>query len=157
TWQARQGAELLDVTWNEGRLAATSSAGLRKEYQRRAEHPGEVVRDDGRFADAAAHAAKMGEAVYEVPYLAHATMEPMNCTAHVSDDHCEVWAPTQSPALVVEEARRILGLTPSKIVVHQTLVGGGFGRRAMTDFVAEAIHVSRRVRRPVKVVFSRED
>jgi isoquinoline 1-oxidoreductase subunit beta len=155
-WRARKAAELVKARWNEGRLAAMSSTALRAEYRRLSEQPAKVVRDDGSFPKASS-GGRVIDATYEVPYLAHATMEPQNATAHVTDTRCEVWAPTQSPGLALEEARRITGLAPDAIAIHQTLLGGGFGRRLEQDYVAEAVYVSRRVKKPVKVVFSRED
>jgi isoquinoline 1-oxidoreductase subunit beta len=156
TWRARKAAERVTVRWRESRFAGLSTTSLRERYRRRAEEPGKVVRDEGSFSSAS-RAGRVLEATYEVPYLAHATMEPMNATAHVTDTRCEVWAPTQSPGLAFEEVRRITGLAPEAIVIRQTLVGGGFGRRVAQDYVVEAVHVSRRLHRPVKVVYSRED
>src|SRR5918994_423807 len=95
--------------------------------------------------------------VYEVPYLAHAPMEPMNCVASVTAERCDVWAPTQAPDESLETATRITGLPRERIAIHTTYLGGGFGRRTATDFVAEAVDLSRRVGRPVQVLWSRED
>ncbi len=156
TWTAKKAAMLVEVRWDEGRLANLSSASIRAAYAERAKHEAKVVRDDGSFA-AVEKSGKVLEAIYEVPYLAHATMEPMNATAHVTDDHCDVWIPTQSPAVAFEDARHILGYAPEKIRIHQTLLGGGFGRRLAQDFAIEAIHISRRLKRPVMVVWTRED
>jgi isoquinoline 1-oxidoreductase subunit beta len=156
TWTAKKAAMLVEARWDEGSLANESSASLRAAYAERARHDAKVVRDDGDFA-AAAKAGKVLEAIYEVPFLAHATMEPQNATAHVTDDRCDVWAPTQSPAVAFEQAREILGYAPEKVHVHQTLLGGGFGRRLAQDYAIEAIHISRRLKRPVMVVWSRED
>jgi CO/xanthine dehydrogenase Mo-binding subunit len=97
------------------------------------------------------------EAVYETPYLAHATMEPQNCTAHVTTDSCEVWAPTQGPQLAREVAARVTGLAHDKITVHQTYLGGGFGRRIAQDYVEEAVRISKSLGLPVQVLWSRED
>jgi isoquinoline 1-oxidoreductase beta subunit len=155
-WEARTAAKKVEVTWDEGPLAKTSSAALWADFAERAKSPGSKVKNDGDI-DAAWTGTKVVEAVYQVPYLAHATMEPQNATAHVTADRCEIWAPTQSPGLTMEEAVRITGFERSAISVHTTHVGGAFGRRSMTDFVAEAIHVSMKMNKPVKVVWSRED
>jgi CO/xanthine dehydrogenase Mo-binding subunit len=96
-------------------------------------------------------------AVYEVPLLAHATMEPMNCTAAVKADRCEIWAPTQVQTRSLQTAAKITGLPPGKITIHTTLLGGGFGRRLETDYVAEAVEISKAVGAPVKVLWTRED
>jgi isoquinoline 1-oxidoreductase beta subunit len=97
------------------------------------------------------------EAVYDAPYQAHATMEPMNCTARVDGTGCEIWAPTQAPDLCQKEAAKLTGLPPERIRVHTTLLGCGFGRRAEVDFVREAVEIAQAVGAPVKVVWTRED
>jgi len=101
--------------------------------------------------------AKSVEAVYEFPFLAHATMEPMNITAHAGNGSAEVWAPTQSPDWVQRTVAKVLDLKPEKVIVHTTLLGGGFGRRYMADYPAEVAQIARRVGRPVQLVWSRED
>ena len=156
-WQARTAAALVEVDWDEGVLAALDDEGLRAGMERRAREPGKAVRDDGDANRALARAGRTLEAVYEVPYLAHATMEPMSCTAHVTRDRCEIWAPTQGPGLAREVAARATGLHRRDVVVHTTLLGGGFGRRLAQDYVTEAVHVSRHMGKPVKVIWSRED
>ena len=105
----------------------------------------------------AAGTGKTVEAVYETPFLAHTTMEPMNCTAHVQTSRCEVWAPTQHPQAAQQVASTVSGLPPEAITLHVTLIGGGFGRRVETDFVAEAVEISKDIGAPVKVVWTRED
>lgn len=156
-WQARTAAALVEVDWDEGPLVALDDDGLRAALEARARAPGKTVRDDGDADRALARAGRTIEAVYEVPYLAHATMEPMSCTAHVTRDRCEIWAPTQGPGLAREVAARITGLPRRDVVVHTTLLGGGFGRRLAQDYVAEAVHVSRHLGKPVQVIWSRED
>lgn len=155
-WEARTAAKKLQITWNEGPLAKTSTPKLRADFAERARSAGAAVETKGDVEDAW-KTGKVIEAVYEAPYLAHATMEPMNATAHVTADRCEIWAPTQSPGLTMEEAIRVTGLDRSAISIHTTHIGGAFGRRSMTDFVAEALHVAKQVGCPVKVVWSRED
>src|SRR5262249_38725472 len=101
--------------------------------------------------------AKIVEAIYEAPYLAHATLEPQNATAIVKDGRCEVWAPTQSPGLAREALRRLTGFAYDDIVVHQTLLAGEFGRRLVQDYIVEGATIALRAGRPVKVVWSREE
>jgi isoquinoline 1-oxidoreductase beta subunit len=156
-WPAKLGIEALDVQWDEGPLAGLSSSGIAAMYQELAEQPGLVVRNDGDAAQSLAGAAKKLEAVYEVPYLAHATMEPMNCTAHVRKDGCDIWVPTQGQTRTQQTAAKITGLRPESIKVHTTLLGGGFGRRYEQDFVTEAVQISKAIGKPVKVIWSRED
>jgi CO/xanthine dehydrogenase Mo-binding subunit len=156
TWEARSAAKKVEADWDGGPLAKASSKSLRADYAERAKTEGSEIKSEGSV-EKAWSGAKVVEAVYEAPYLAHATMEPQNATAHVTGDRCEIWAPTQSPGLAMEEAMRITGLDRAAIQIHTTQLGGGFGRRLVQDFVAEAIHVSKRARRPVKVVWSRED
>jgi CO/xanthine dehydrogenase Mo-binding subunit len=154
---ARRAAKHLVVRWSEGPLSALDTTALFASYRRRAERPARRVRDDGSFDRAKKSATKTLAATYETPYLAHATMEPMNCTAHVKDGRCTIWAPTQSPGLARELVHQALGIPQDAITVHTTFLGGGFGRRLAQDYVVEAAHVARRVGRPVKVLWSRED
>lgn len=156
-WQARRAAAGVEVEWDEGPLASFDSEALRRALAEKARSSGKVVREDGDAGKAIARAPRTVEAVYEVPYLAHATMEPQSCTAHVTRDHCEIWAPTQAPGMGREIAARITGLAHRDVTVHSTLLGGGFGRRLQQDYLAEAVYVSRAVGAPVKVVWSRED
>lgn len=157
-WHARQAAKLLKVEWDEGPLAGFSSTALIETQRKLArEGGGKRVHDAGNAEAALGKAAKVLEAEYTVPFLAHATMEPQNATAHVTAEKCEVWAPTQSPALTHEQAKRITGLSNEHITVHQTWLGGGFGRRFNQDYVVEAVEVAKAVGKPVKLVWSRED
>lgn len=156
-WQAVEGRRALDIEWDEGANATLDSAGIGAALARLAERPGVVARSDGNAAAALAGAARQVEAAYEVPYLHHATMEPMNATAHVRPDGCDVWAPTQNQTRAQEVAAEITGLPKDKVRVHTTFLGGGFGRRLEPDFVAEAVRVSKAIGAPVKVIWSRED
>ena len=117
----------------------------------------QVIVDRGNIDSASADASQAINAIYEVPYLAHTTMSPMCCTADVREDHCEVWAPTQSPDLAVKMARDHTGLSRDAITVNKTYLGGGFGRRQRQDYVGEAVQVSKAAGRPVKVLWSREE
>jgi isoquinoline 1-oxidoreductase beta subunit len=154
-WQAVQGRRALKITWDEGPNAALGD--IPAKLAALAGQPGVKARGDGDTVAALAGAAKKIEAVYEVPFLHHATMEPMNCTAHVRADGCEVWAPTQNQTRAQEVAAEAAGLAKEKVRIHTTLLGGGFGRRLESDFVAEAVSVSKAVNAPVKVIWSRED
>lgn len=156
-WQANKGRDALSVTWDEGANASVSSASITRLYADLARSPGAVARHEGDAAAALASAARLIEAVYEVPYLAHATMEPMNCTAHVRRDGCDIWAPTQFQTATQGKAAELTGLRPETIEVHTTMLGGGFGRRAELDFVTDAVEASKAVGAPVKVIYSRED
>ncbi len=157
TWAAMQARKTLKVQWDEGATAQESTASLREQFVKLAGAPGTVMRNDGDFEKAFASAAKKIEAVYEVPFLAHATMEPMNCTTHVRDGKCEIWAPTQVPGAAAESIAKALGIARQNIQLHVTFLGGGFGRRLIQDYVVEAALISREVGAPVQVVWSRED
>jgi isoquinoline 1-oxidoreductase beta subunit len=157
SWAAMQGRRALQVKWDEGPAASESTADLRKQFVENAAKPGKVVRNDGD-ADAALHsAAKKIEATYELPFAAHVCMEPMNCTVHIENDRAEAWVPSQGPQWAQSVIAEIAGLPPEKVAVHTTLMGGGFGRRYQADFVMEAAKVAKAVRKPVMVVWTRED
>ena len=156
-WEASQGLKALEVTWDEGPNANLSSEEIRRRFAEAAEKPGAVARNDGDFDKANAGAAKRLEAIYELPYLAHATLEPMNCTADVRKDGCDVWVSTQSQTSAHNAAIRVTGLPKEQVKIHTTYVGGGFGRRGEGDYVAEAVEISKAVSRPVQVIWSRED
>ncbi len=156
-WPAQQGRRALVLEWNDGENAALSSASISQTLRKAAEKPGAVARHEGAGTEALAGAVKRIDAEYTVPFLAHATMEPMNCTAHVRSDGCDIWVPTQRQDETRAVAARITGLPPEKVAVHTTYLGGGFGRKFETDFVAEAVEVSKAMNAPVKVIWSRED
>lgn len=156
-WAAKRGRDALDIKWNEGPNASQSSAVITQTFAALAKQPAPVARRVGDVARALGEAPRQIEAVYEVPFLAHATMEPMNCTAHVTPDGCDVWVPTQSQSRTQAAAARLTGLPREKVRVHTTFVGGGFGRRSQTDFVADAVETSKAVGAPVKIIWSRED
>ncbi len=157
TWAAMQARKLLKVEWNEPPSSAESTASLHEKMHALASAPGAVIRNDGDFETAHTPAAKKIEAVYELPFLAHATMEPVNCTAHVRGDSCELWAPTQIPAAAAASVASALGIPRENIKVHVTFIGGGFGRRLIQDYAVEAALISRDAGAPVQVVWSRED
>jgi len=159
-WAATKGVEAVTVKWNEGALANLNSADITKKYAALAEQTGKVARNDG---DAVAAVKASGgttrtfERVFEVPFLAHATMEPMNCTAEVRADGCDVWVPTQGQTASHQAAIAASGFPADKVKIHTTYLGGGFGRRGEADFVTDALETSKAVGKPVKVVWSRED
>jgi len=154
-WQAVEGRRALQITWDEGANATLGD--IPGKLASLANQAGVSARKDGDAAAALAGAAKQIDAVYTVPFLHHATMEPMNCTAHVRTDGCDVWAPTQNQTRAQQVAAEAAGLPIDKVRIHTTLLGGGFGRRLESDFVAEAVRISRAVKAPTKVIWSRED
>ena len=157
TWTAMEGRRALEVKWDEGPNSSVSTESISKLLAGRAAQPGAIGRKEGDVAAGLASAAKKIEAEYEVPFVAHATMEPQNCTAHARADRCDVWAPTQNQTNTQAIAAMITGLDPKAVFVHTTFLGGGFGRRFETDFVAEAVEISKAIGGPVKVTWSRED
>jgi CO/xanthine dehydrogenase Mo-binding subunit len=156
-WHARRAAALVDVEWDHGEMAKLSTPALRDIHFALLKKDAKVVHDAGNLGDGFANAAAEMKAVYEVPFLAHAPMEPMNATAHVEADRCRVWCGTQSPTIVKDATSRITGLPFDKVEINTTFMGGGFGRRSLPDYVAEAVELSKRVKAPVKVIWSRED
>jgi isoquinoline 1-oxidoreductase subunit beta len=157
TWTAMEGRKALQIQWDEGSNASQSSANISKLFASLTEKPGAVAKKQGDAEAALAGAAKKVEAVYEAPYLAHATMEPLNCTAHVREDSCEVWASTQIQTAARQIAAKMTGLPADKVQVHTLYLGGGFGRRGQADFVGEAVEIAKAVKVPVKLTWSRED
>lgn len=157
TWNAIQGRKALEIQWDEGAHANLSSAEIHQAFADHMAQAGAVQRQHGDAAAALASAAKKIDAVYEVPYLAHAPMEPLNCAADVRADHCEVWASTQGQTAALNEAVRITGLKPEQVVVHTLFMGGGFGRRARADYIGEAVEVSKAIGAPVQLTWTRED
>ncbi len=157
TWAAMQGRDALTIEWDRGPHAQESSAWLRKQFEDLTQQSGTLVRNDGDAVAALEKAPKKLDAVYEVPFLAHSPMEPLNCTADVRGDRAELWAATQFPDWNRRAAAEAVGLKPEQVTVHTLLMGGGFGRRAQADFAVEAAQVSKAVGKPVMVVWTRED
>jgi isoquinoline 1-oxidoreductase beta subunit len=156
-WTALRGRQALKVIWDEGGTAGVSSASIHRGYVEGAAQPGQVARNDGDADRALAAAVRTVEAIYEVPFLEHACMEPMNATASVTRDSCEIWAPTQNPGGTQATGARISGLPADKVVVNTTYLGGGFGRRGEQDFIVDALETSKAVGAPVKVMWTRPD
>ena len=157
TWAAKQGLAALDVRWDDGPNAALSTADIVQQLAAASEKSGVVARKDGDVATAMAGAAQKVEAIYEQPFLAHATMEPVNCTVHVRSDACEIWVGTQVPTFTQNAAAKVTGLPKAKVQVHNHLLGGGFGRRLEVDFITRAVQIAKQVTGPVQVLWSREE
>ena len=157
TWSAMEGRKALQILWTDGPVAVVSTRSITQTFAEKTQQPGTVARKTGDGDAALANAAKKVEAVYQVPYLAHAPMEPLNCVAHVRADSCEVWASTQGQSAALAEAVRITGLKPEAVKVHTEYMGGGFGRRARSDYIGEAVEVSKAAGVPVKLTWTRED
>ncbi len=155
-WQAHKALALLDIGFAGGAIAATS-ASIDADLAKAIAEGGLVAREAGDVDAALSSAARVLKAEYSAPYLAHATMEPMGCVAHVDGDRCTVWAPTQGPTVAHAAAAKAAGVPPGNVQVHRMFLGGGFGRRYETDFVIQAVQISRAVGRPVKLLWSREE
>ncbi len=154
---AWKGRDALKPAWTGGSNPRMSTASLEKEFLSRLDRQGIVARNDGDAAGVIGRAEQRHEAVFQQPFLAHATMEPMNCTADVRPDSCEIWVPTQNQTGTQQAAIKITGLKPEQITVHTTYLGGGFGRRFERDFVEEALLLSKAAGKPVKLVWTREE
>ena len=157
TWNAMEGRKALQVTWDEGPNAQQTSTKIIQTFRDLMNMPGAVARKVGDANAALAGAAKKVEAAYEAPFLSHSPMEPMNCTAHVRPDGCDIWVATQIQTAAQQTAAQITKLPNDKIKVHTMFLGGGFGRRGGADFVAEAVETSKAAGVPVKLTWSRED
>jgi isoquinoline 1-oxidoreductase beta subunit len=157
TWAAFQGRKKLNVVWDQGPNTAYDSAHFRKQLQESARQSGKVMRNEGDVDAEFAKAGKTLEAEYYVPHLAHASMEPPVALAEFRDGKVTAWVPTQDPQGVQEVIARAVGIRKEDVTCHVTLLGGGFGRKAFSDFAAEAAVLSKRLGKPVKVVWSRED
>jgi len=159
TWAAKRGRDALEIDWHEGAQTSFSTAAQRREYQRLLKVPGAVARDTGNVKAALSAATKRLDVEYELPYLAHSPMEPLNCLADVRADGCDLWLGTQIQTGDRDAAARELNLDPSKVRVHSVFLGGGFGRRAQrfSEVAVEAVQLSRAIGKPVLSVYTRED
>ncbi len=157
TWAAFQGRKKLNIVWDNGSNESYSSDTYQKELQETARKPGKVIRSEGDVDSAFAKGGNVFEGEYYVPLLAHASMEPMVALAEFKDGRVTAWAPTQNPQAVQAIVSQELGIPKENVVCHVTLLGGGFGRKSKPDYVAEAAVLSKKVGRPVKVVWTRED
>ena len=158
-WAAKLGRDALVLEWEEGAGAALSTAGLRDDYRKLAATPGATAKAAGDVDAALKNAPAVIEADYEVPFLAHAPMEPLNCTVEIGKDGCDIWTGTQFQTVDQKTVSTLLGLKPEQVRIHTTFLGGGFGRRAnpASDFIVEAVQVAKAANKPVKVVWTRED
>jgi isoquinoline 1-oxidoreductase beta subunit len=157
TWNAMEGRRALEVKWDEGSSADVTSDSIFEQFSKALEKPGVPAKKVGDAASALSTAATKVEAEYRAPYEAHAAMEPMNCTADIREDGAELWVPTQAQTSSQQVAAKIAGVKPEQVTVHTTFLGGGFGRRSETDFVAEACEISKAMKAPVQVTWSRDD
>jgi isoquinoline 1-oxidoreductase subunit beta len=156
-WAAKQGLAALKVAWDAGPHAKLATEDIASELEAATLKPGAVAQSIGDAEKALAAAATRVDAIYEVPFLAHATLEPMNCTVHVRKNDCEIWVGTQALARAQAGAAKVAGLPLDKVVVHNHLIGGGFGRRLDVDGVIRAVEIAKQVDGPVKVVWTREE
>jgi isoquinoline 1-oxidoreductase beta subunit len=156
-WRAQKAAEALKVAWSPGAGAGSSSAQFAQAYREALDGPAATARNDGDVEKAMLGAAKRIEAVYEVPYLAHAPMEPLNATAHYRPERLDVWIGTQNALLTLTTAAETAGLPPDKVFIHNCFCGGGFGRRSFNDEMIQAIQVSKAIGKPVKLIWTREE
>jgi isoquinoline 1-oxidoreductase beta subunit len=157
-WLADKARDKLEVVWDEGPTAAQSSDGFAKRaVELSKQTPTLKVASDGNVDEALASSTKVVEAAYSYPFIAHATLEPQNCTAHFRDGKVEIWAPTQNPDPGRKIVATALGLNDADISIHLTRCGGGFGRRLMNDYMVEAAWISKQVGAPVKLLWNRQD
>ncbi len=157
TWAAKQGLVALDIRWDDGPNANLTTADIVRQLAAVSQTTGVAARNEGDAAAAMAGAAQKVEAIYELPFLAHATMEPVNCTVHVRPDGCDIWVGTQVPTFTQTAAAKVTGLPKAKVQVHNHLLGGGFGRRLEVDFITRAVQIAQQVPGPVQVFWSREE
>src|SRR6266478_367421 len=155
-WAAKQGLAALQITWDEGANAHVTSEQVWEQLRAASEKTGAIAKTAGDVTKGLASGERL-EAAYEVPFLAHATMEPLNCTVHLKPDSCEIWVGSQVLSRVQAVAAQLTGLPLDKVTVHNHLIGGGFGRRLEVDYVAKAVRIAKHVDGPVKVVWSREE
>jgi len=154
---AKKGLAALKIEWDEGRNASVSTADIVKKLEQATLGAGAVAQNIGDADKAMAAAATKVEAIYQLPFLAHATMEPMNCTVHYRRDECEIWLGNQAIGRVQAMAAKTAGLPLEKVIVHNHLIGGGFGRRLEPDGAIRAVEIAKQVDSPVKVVWTREE
>ncbi|MFT6672850.1 MAG: isoquinoline 1-oxidoreductase beta subunit [Afipia broomeae] len=154
---AKKGLAALKIEWDDGPNAGLATADIARELEQATLRSGPVAQNLGDADKAMAGAATKVEAIYQVPFLAHATMEPMNCTVHLRKDECEIWIGNQAIARVQAMAAKAAGLPAEKVIVHNHLIGGGFGRRLDADGAVRAVEIAKHVDGPVKVVWTREE
>src|SRR5882672_5243474 len=156
-WAAKKGLKATATQWDDGANATVDSASLIRQLEEASKQPGVVARNEGDAEAALAGAAQRIEAIYQLPFLAHAAMEPMNCTVHLRKDGCDIWVGTQAPTLTQAMVAELTGLPKDAVKIHNHLLGGGFGRRLDADGTMLAVKIAQQVNGPVKVVWSREE
>jgi isoquinoline 1-oxidoreductase beta subunit len=157
TWAAKQGLAAAAPQWDAGPNAKVSTADIVRQLALAAEKPGAVARHDGDAAAAITGAARKIDAIYEQPFLAHATMEPMNCTVHLTKEGCDIWVGTQVPGMTQAAVMKLTGLQREQVRIHNHLLGGGFGRRLEYDGTVRAVQIAQQVSGPVQVIWTREE
>lgn len=157
TWAAKRGLGALDIQWNEGKSTAVKTSDLVNDLREASKKPGAVAKKQGNATSAYKKADKTLSVEYEQPFLAHATMEPMNCTVEVSASGCDLWVGTQIPTFAQGMAAKTLNIPVEKVRLHNFLIGGGFGRRLEFDGVVQAVKIAKQVKGPVKVIWTREE
>ena len=156
-WQAKTAVEAMPVQWVLGPAGKTYSEIFKREFVAELENEGTVLKESGNVAAAMDEAEKSFESDYVVPYLAHACMEPLNCTVHIQEDRVDVWLGTQFPESALAVTAEITGQSPENVYIHNCFLGCGFGRRSSTDYVEEAVHIAKEVGKPVQMIWSREE
>ncbi|WP_247539430.1 xanthine dehydrogenase family protein molybdopterin-binding subunit [Bradyrhizobium sp. 168] len=154
---AKKGLEAAAIAWEDGPNGKVSSADIVKQLEEESKNPGAVARKVGDVGKAIAEAAQRVDAIYQVPFLAHAAMEPMNCTVHLQKDRCDIWVGTQAPTITQAQVAELTRLPMDAIKIHNHLIGGGFGRRLEADGTILAVKIAKHVDGPVKVIWSREE
>lgn len=157
TWRAKKGLEALKLEFGPGQNGDWSTERISSLLRAGLEEQGRVAEKEGDVDAALAQASNVLEATYEVPYVYHSTLEPMNCTVHLQADRCDVWVPTQAQKAAQQLVVSVTGLKPEQVFIHTTYLGGGFGRRGEVDFIAQALAVAQAVKKPVKLLWSREE
>jgi isoquinoline 1-oxidoreductase beta subunit len=156
-WRAKRALSRLHPEWDIGEASKVNSDQLSQAYRAALNEPTLTARNDGNVDRALSGATKIFEAIYETPYLSHSPMEPMNATVNLQSDRLDVWVGTQDAAAALEAAARVSGLKPEQVYIHAAFLGGGFGRRDASDEIAQAIAIARVVKRPVKLIWTREE
>ena len=154
---AKKGLAALEIEWDEGPNAKLTTADIVAEMEKASEQEGVVVRNEGDVGQAIAAAKTKLDAIYQLPFLAHTTMEPVNCTVHVRQDSCEIWVGSQVISRAQAVAAKVTGQPLEKVVVHNHFLGGGFGRRLEVDFIEKAVAIAKQVDGPVKIIWTREE
>jgi isoquinoline 1-oxidoreductase beta subunit len=154
---AKKGLAAAAITWDDGANAKVNNADIVKQLEEESKKPGVVARNDGDAGKALADAAQRLEAIYQVPFLAHAPMEPMNCTVHIQKDRCDIWVGTQAPTITQSQVAELTALPKEAIKINNHLIGGGFGRRLEPDGTILAVKIAKHVDGPVKVIWTREE